>query len=125
MSVKRIFSEKIWLKCGIIGVAICLALFVFYLFIYFPIINMIYVDDIARYGGTPGWTTNIPFFTGHFFPFFSGFILEGLGLGDKGLDVLAFLSFSVLLLLIYFFVGALIGLVIKKFKNKKTIVKKD
>ncbi len=78
MNPKQYFKkQKPWLQGGIVGVGVCLLLFVFYIFIYFPTINKIYAEDIAKYGGTPAWTTNIPLYTGHLFPLFSHFIIEG------------------------------------------------
>ncbi len=69
------FPKKLWLRGGIIAVIVCVGLFLFYSCIYFPIINNLYVEDIASYGGTPEWTTTIPLVTGHFFPLLSGFIV--------------------------------------------------
>ncbi|MBI1970489.1 hypothetical protein HYS47_01975, partial [Candidatus Woesearchaeota archaeon] len=78
MSIKSWFHSKpLWLRSGFLGIAVCIALFLFYLFLYFPIINVVYADHIAAYGGTPAWTTNIPLFTGHLFPLFSHFVIEG------------------------------------------------
>lgn len=69
------------------GVAVCIALLLFYLFAYFPLIDKIYAEHIERKegtpacfersGGAPAWTTSIPLYTGHFFPLFPHFILEG------------------------------------------------
>ena len=59
-------TKKLWLKGGIIALAVCLILGLFYLFAYFPIIDKIYAADIEAYGGTPEWTTTIPILTGHF-----------------------------------------------------------
>lgn len=161
-------TKKTWLKGGIIGLAICLILGLFYLFIYFPIISKIYIADINSYGGTPEWTTTIPIITGHFFPLVSGFIIpygflcefntpictswaanealtteektqlcipktvEGtagccLGQTMQPSDLCAALSgivgfggLTTLLFLIYFALGAGIGLMVQKVKQKKT-----
>lgn len=118
MKFKKMFSEKTWLKSGVIGIVICATLFLFYIFVYFPIIDRIYADDIAKYGGTPNWTLSIPFYTGHFFPFFSSFMLEGFGLGNAGFDVVAGVLSAILLFLIYFFVGAIVGIIIQKVRAK-------
>jgi len=76
MRLKQWFlSRKLWLRGGIIGVIVCIVLFLFYIFIYFPAIDKIYAEDIEAYGGTPAWTTNVPLVTGHLFPLFSGFIV--------------------------------------------------
>ncbi|MBS3116776.1 hypothetical protein J4421_04235 [Candidatus Woesearchaeota archaeon] len=70
-------SRKPWLRGGLIGICICLLLFPFYIFIYFPIINNVYADEIKSYGSTPGCTTIIPLLTGHFIPLISHFLVEG------------------------------------------------
>ena len=64
-------AQKLWLRGGIIGAVVCVALFLFYTFIFFPIINNLYEEDIESYGRTPTWTTTIPLLTGHLFVFFS------------------------------------------------------
>lgn len=68
-------SKKLWLKGGIIGALICIILFFFYIFAYFPILERVYKDDIEKTGSTPMWTLAIPAATGHLFPFFSMFIV--------------------------------------------------
>ncbi|MBI2147866.1 hypothetical protein HYU19_05345 [Candidatus Woesearchaeota archaeon] len=73
-------SRKPWLKGGLVGVGICVFLFFFYLFVYFPVIDKVYADDIAAHGGTPAWTTTIPMVTGHLLPLLSHFIIEGTAL---------------------------------------------
>lgn len=84
MSIKRWFqSRKPLLKGGIIGAAICVLLFLFYILVYFPIIDKVYANDIAVHGGTPGWTTDIPMYTGHLFPLFSHFVVEGMAMPDR------------------------------------------
>ncbi|MDP3639982.1 MAG: hypothetical protein Q8R53_02145 [Nanoarchaeota archaeon] len=76
MDLKKWFlSKRFWLRGGIIGVIVCIVLFLFYIFVYSSSINKIYAEDIAAYGGTPAWTTTVPLVTGHFFPLFSGFII--------------------------------------------------
>lgn len=78
MRFKRWFQlKKPWLKGGIIGAIVCILLFFFYMFAYFPLINTIYADDIAIKGYSPEWTTTIPLVTGHLFPILSHFIVEG------------------------------------------------
>lgn len=72
---KWFFSKKPWLRGGIIGVIVCILLFLFYTFMYLPAINKIYAEEIAEYDGTPSWTTDVMLVTGHFFPIFSGFIV--------------------------------------------------
>lgn len=83
MRFKRRFQlKKPWLKGGIIGAIVCILLFFFYMFAYFPLINTIYADDIAIKGYSPEWTTTIPLVTGHLFPMLSHFIVEGSPIGS-------------------------------------------
>ncbi len=72
---KEFFSKKPWLQGGIMGVIVCILLFLFYIFMYLPAIHEIYAEEIAEYGGAPSWTTNVMMVTGHFFPILSGFIV--------------------------------------------------
>ncbi len=70
MKINRWFtSKKLWLRGGMIGVIVCLALFLFNLFIYFPIINHVYG------GMTPDGVLILPTITGHVFPILSIFIV--------------------------------------------------
>ena len=75
MNSKNKPTKRLWLRGGFIGVAVCIVLFLFYIFAYFPTLERIYADDIASSGGTPGWTMVAPLATGHFFPFLSIFIV--------------------------------------------------
>lgn len=117
-NIKQWFiKNKFWLKSGINGSIVCFSFFLFYIFIYFPVIDKIYANDILDYGGTPNWTMNIPLITGHFFIIFSSFILEMIGLGGKGLEFISALLFAVSLMLIYFLIGSLVGFIIHKIKK--------
>ncbi|MBI4453735.1 hypothetical protein HY636_03770 [Candidatus Woesearchaeota archaeon] len=69
-------SKKRILIGGAIGVAICLLLFLFYIFVYFPLIDTVYYSDSTD-GSTPQWLLMPPTITGHSFPLFSHFIIEG------------------------------------------------
>lgn len=64
--------KKPWLRGGIIGAGICVLLFLFYFFAYFPVIEQEYLDSSS--GTIPAWSTTLPLFTGHLFPLFSHFI---------------------------------------------------
>lgn len=76
MNLRNWFQfKKQWLQGGLKGIVVCIILFLFYIAVYFPIINNIYAEDIAAYGGTPAWTTTLPTITGHIIPIFSGFIV--------------------------------------------------
>jgi hypothetical protein len=119
MNIKQWFLKKsFWLRGGIIGVIVCASLFLFYIFLYFPVIDKVYANDIIKYGGTPNWTLVLPMYTGHFFPFFSGFIAEGLGLGGTWLEAVVGVVLTILLFLIYFFIGATISAIIQKIKAR-------
>lgn len=56
-----------WLKGGLIGVGICIALFFFYIFAYFPLVE----NEI----GIPSNALILPMITGHAFPILSHFIV--------------------------------------------------
>lgn len=62
--------KRPWLRGGIIGAVICVVLFVFYLFVYFPIIDKAYADQLEKTGASPAWTTTIPLSTGHLWLYF-------------------------------------------------------
>lgn len=173
MSFPRWFqSRRPWLKGGLGGVGICVLLFLFYIFAYFPIIHKVYADDITAYGGTPAWTTNIPLYTGHLIPLMSHFVIEGTALvplfckatepvctswvnkeyyegqncvpwpgGDREtgieyagccedlimtptpeceerVEAIGFFALLLLLLAVYFCIGAIVGLVLGRRKRK-------
>ena len=59
---------KAWLKGGIIGALVCLALGLFYVAVYFPIVEN---DN----GSLPNKALALPLVTGHVVPLFSGFII--------------------------------------------------
>lgn len=60
-----------WLRGGLIGVIICIALGFFYIFAYFPTVDK-YRDEE---GIAPAWTQTLPTITGHFLPLYSSFIV--------------------------------------------------
>ncbi len=69
MVKKRSKSKKYVLRGGLIGLFVCLVLFVFYMFLYFPIIENGYRGVMS------GWVLVIPLVTGHAFPLLSHFIV--------------------------------------------------
>ena len=70
MNIKKWFlSKTLWLRGGIFGVIICIILFLFNTFVYFPLIDNIYG------GNLPQWALIFPMLSGHLFPLFSGFIV--------------------------------------------------
>jgi hypothetical protein len=78
----KLFNKKPqWFRGGIVGVCICILLFVFYVGIYFPLVDMLTncnENTLSSYcQGPPAWTNAVPMMTGHFFPIYSHFIIEG------------------------------------------------
>ncbi len=70
MTLKQRFeTQKAWVKGGIIGVAVCTAMFFAYPLIYFPMVE----NDV----GLSNAAMILPTATGHTFPMFMHFILEG------------------------------------------------
>lgn len=63
-------SRPLWLKGGILGVIICIALFLFYGFIYFPIIDTFSTADKDSFVAPL-------VITGHYIPLISSLFLEG------------------------------------------------
>lgn len=149
--------KKPWLRGGVIGAGICILLFLFYFFVYFPVIEQAYAEQIASEGTLPSWATTIPTFTGHLFPLFSHFILPyGFGCeftesrcvhwaasdfapncavpwveeGQQGCclqlikeptpacearsELISFVSLSLILLAVYFVIGAVVGWALNK-----------
>lgn len=70
MTIKQRFvAQKTWVKGGIIGVIVCTTMFFAYPLIYFPLVeNDIGLSDTAMI---------LPTATGHVFPMFMHFIIEG------------------------------------------------
>jgi len=63
-------SKKLWWRGGITGVAICLALFLFNIFVYFPYINGPYAKNIPD-----EWLLIPPQITGHLYFIYSSFLI--------------------------------------------------
>ncbi len=157
VNIQKCFnSQKVWLRGGIFGVIICVVLFLFNLFVYFPIIENVYG------GVVPGWALIPPTVTGHTFPILSHFIIPYGWLckfsepicthwsakdsagpncvpwtdseGGAGCcmeqtmtpttacanlsEIAGFWGITILLLVAYFMLGAIIGRVIEKRKKK-------
>lgn len=66
--------KKPWLRGGVIGAGICILLFLFYFFAYFPVIENNYLDRSS--GTLPAWATALPTFTGHLI---FAFLVEPMG----------------------------------------------
>lgn len=67
--IRWLRRQRLSVRGGIIGAMVCIALFAFYVSIYFPLIQLVYG------GMSPTWTLLLPLVTGHFFPLLSGFIV--------------------------------------------------
>ncbi len=146
--IKNWLNKKpLWLKGGTIGALICILLFLFYIFAYFPAIDKIFNADVIATGGIPTWTLALPLLTGHFFPIMSGFFyghpiidvickpepgcnswtaesgcvqtsMSFSGACEARAEMLMFLALTALLLIIYFAIGAIIGLAIQRKRNR-------
>ena len=78
MNIKRWFqTRQLWLRYGIIGASLCIFLFLFYLLVYFPIFGLIFEGEESDI------ILLLPTITGHFFPLFSHFIVEGSSLTNQ------------------------------------------
>ena len=164
MNIKKWFqSRELWLRWGIIAASICVLLFLFYLFVYFPVYRFFFEQEESN------TILLFPTVTGHIFPILSHFIVEGTSLtnqfcaqteehctswvakeiaeeenqecipwttfeGASGccvnfetspvtacadrVEISVFFGSGVLLVLIYFIIGAGIGFFIQKRKSK-------
>lgn len=65
------------LRFGLIGVLLCIGLFLFYLLLYFPVYSFFFHDAESDA------ILLLPTITGHLFPFFSHFIVEGSSLTQQ------------------------------------------
>lgn len=75
MKIKKWFqTRELWLRWGIIAASVCLFLFLFYLFIYFPVYRFFFEQQESDA------IFLLPTVTGHMFPLFSHFIVEGSSL---------------------------------------------
>lgn len=149
MTISRWFpSKKPWVRSGCIGVTICFLLFLFYILVYFPVIDTVYADRLTTDGSTPDWTLILPTITGHFFPLMAHFITESTisvfcrstqpecvqwmaesGCVDKRLapttacaelvELLGFLVITVLLFAVYFALGAGVGWALHRRKRNE------
>lgn len=60
-----------WVRGGWYGFGICTLFFVFYLGLYFPLLQMLYPDGLL-----PNVATFLPTLTGHLFPLLSTFVFD-------------------------------------------------
>ncbi len=114
-------KKPAWQKGGIVGIVVCILLAVFYITVYNALLVRFFPD-----GMLPLSSLILPLVTGHFFVFASHFISEGyvapfVGcIGDscfKALDWITLVGMGILLLAIYFVLGAAVGEYIKKRKG--------
>jgi len=78
---ERFIAKKSWMKGGLIASGICALLFGFYLFLYFPIFEGISKENQANNESDTIFI--LPTVTGHIFPFFSHFIIEGTSIASR------------------------------------------
>ena len=116
--------KSLWLQGGIIGILVCVLLAVFYITIY----NAFFIQFFPE-GQLPMYSLLLPIATGHFFVFAAHFVAEGYMvplLGCVSEDCFAraewvtFVGTGIILLLLYFGVGSLIGWFVEKRKKNVT-----
>lgn len=114
--------QPLWLQGGIIGILVCVLLVVFYITVYNAFLVQSFPD-----GMLPWYSLFLPIATGHFFIFVSHFIAEGyvapvLGCVNGNCfswaEGITFIGSGIMLLLLYFGIGAGIGWFIQKRKKK-------
>ena len=108
------FKRKpLWLSAGMAGMAVCVLLFVFYITVYNALLIGFFPD-----GMLPGYSLILPMVTGHFFVLMSHFVAEGYVVPLLGCvsddcftnaDWMTFIITAVVLLVVYFGIGSLIG----------------
>lgn len=78
MNLKKWFqTRELWLRYGIIGASLCIFLFLFYLFAYFPVYRFFFEQEESNA------ILILPTITGHIFPILSHFIVEGSSLTSQ------------------------------------------
>src|SRR3989338_4756687 len=78
MNIKKWFQTRaLWLRWGFIGASICILLFLFYLFAYFPMYRFFFEQEESDV------ILLLPTITGHIFPLLSHFIVEGSSLTSQ------------------------------------------
>jgi len=125
MALQSWFKHKpLYLQGGIIGILVCILLAVFYMTIYNAFLIQFFPD-----GQLPGYSLLLPVATGHFFVFAAHFVAEGYIVPVVGCvsddcfaraDWITFAITAIILLLLYFGIGATVGWFVQKMK-KKTI----
>ena len=68
--MKKFSTLKPWLRGGLLGLVACAALFIFYIFAYFPILEKVYGER-----NTPTVSLFFPTITGHSLPILSSFVV--------------------------------------------------
>lgn len=115
-------SKPLWLRGGIIGILVCLVLAVFYMTVYNALLIQFFPD-----GQLPTYSLILPMITGHFFVLGAHFVAEGYVAPVVGcvsgdcfnrVDWMTLIGTGILLLLLYFGIGSLIGGFMQKKKKK-------
>lgn len=123
MALHSWFKHKpLWLQGGIIGILVCVLLAVFYITLYNAFLIQFFPDGVL-----PTYSLILPLVTGHFFVMMSHFMAEGYVAPVSGCvsgdcfnlaDWITLAGMGILLLLLYFGIGAGIGWFIQKRKKK-------
>ncbi len=117
-------SKPLWVQGGLIGVLTCFLLAVFYVTFYNLLLNSLYPD-----GMLPVRSLFLPIATGHFFVWGAPFVAKGYVAPMVGcmsgdcfdrVDWITLIGTAILLLLLYFGIGAGMGWFIEKRKKKVT-----
>ncbi|HLC70814.1 MAG TPA: hypothetical protein VJI32_02340 [Candidatus Nanoarchaeia archaeon] len=113
------FKRKpLWLRAGMVGIAVCLLFFVFYITIYNALLIGFFPD-----GMLPTYSLILPMVTGHFFVFAAHFVAEGYVVPLLGCmsddcfnqaDWITFVVTAIVLLLVYFLAGTGVGYLYQK-----------
>ncbi len=121
MGIQSWYKNKPWFRGGIIGILVCVIWTVFYVTVYNALLVQFFPDGIL-----PMYSLILPIATGHFFIFGSHFVAEGYvaPLFDcvkdscfMTTDWITLIGMGILLLLIYFGIGAGIGQYLQKKKK--------
>ena len=115
-------NKPAWFRGGIIGILVCVILAVFYITIYNALLIRFFHD-----GMLPAYSLFLPIATGHFFVFGAHFVAEGYVAPIVGCvsgdcftraDWMTLMGAGIVLLLLYFGIGSLIGWFVQKRRKK-------
>ncbi len=123
MALHSWFKHKpLWLQAGIIGILVCVLLAVFYITVYYALLIQFFPD-----GQLPAYSLFLPIATGHLFVLGAPLVAKGyvapmIGCMSEDcfnrVDWITLIGTAILLLLLYFGIGAGMGWFIDKRKKK-------